>query len=113
MPCCAAVLRMFRFARRRARLTELLVVEEEERLVPAVEQPGNHDRAARAGANLILLERSLGYAGPIVEPGVRVEFVAPIVPVAAAVKSLPPDRVTNLICTAPCPRSLPASPSSR
>ena len=72
-------------ARDVARTAAVFVVEEEERLVVAVEEAGNHDRAAQVEARLVLPQRALrrlaglriGRQVAVVEEGVRVEGVVP------------------------------------
>ena len=67
-----------------ARLFQLLVVEEEERLVSPVQDSWNDDRTPESSTELVLFQRGLRDVVPIVEPGVGVQRIAPIVLVHAA-----------------------------
>ena len=74
--------------RRGALVAVRLVGTEEERLVPAVVQPGNQDRAAEHATEIMLLERRFRTAGRLVEVVVRVELF-----VAVELERLPPPVV--------------------
>src|SRR5207247_5922511 len=65
------------------RFPQLLVVHEEERFTPSVEAR-DHDRTAHAEPGLIAQELRLLDTVALVEPGIRVQLVAPVRVVHAA-----------------------------
>ncbi len=100
-------------ARDVARLTELFVVDEEERLVAAVEQPGMTIGPPARTPNWFCFSVGLGDAVAVVEPGVRVQLVAAIVVIAAAREVVAARARHELDLHRALARArLPASPSS-
>ena len=71
-------------ARHVAGLPVLLVIDEEERLAASVEDARDRQRAAEPAAGLVLEQFGLVDLAAVVEPGVRVQLVVPVVVVEAA-----------------------------